>query len=218
MQYFRIAVDCVILGYDNDTSQLKVLFTKRIQEPQQGQWALPGGFVTQTESFEETAQAILKRETGIDDIYLRQLRAFSLTDASAENRIASVVYFSLVNWDTLAAQAGTQDSHWYPVTDYPALPFDHGEKVVETLARIKEVVRLEPIVYHLLPAKFTLNQLQRFYEVLFGTSLDNRNFRKKIKKQAYLEQLDELEQNVSHRPGHLYRFIPEKYQPDLTPF
>ncbi|HAA15726.1 MAG TPA: NUDIX hydrolase [Cytophagales bacterium] len=218
MIYFRIAVDCVILGYDNTAGQLKVLLTQRIQAPEEGQWALPGGMVTQTESFEATAKSILKRETGIGNIYLRQLQAFSLTDDSAENRMASVAYFSLVNLDTLDIEMGTQNSQWFSTANYPEPPFDHGMKVQLALARVKEVVRLEPIVYHLLPTKFTLNQLQRLCEVLFNTTFDNRNFRKKVKKQAHLEQLNELEQNVSHRPGHLYRFNPEKYQSEVTLF
>ena len=101
MQYFKITVDCVILGYDHTTNQLKILFTKRINDPYKDNWALPGGFVKQTESFKDTAKAVLKRETGLDDVYLRQLKAYSLTDASEDNRVASVAYYALVNFDEL---------------------------------------------------------------------------------------------------------------------
>ena len=96
MIHFKIAIDCVIVGYDSQLNELKVLLTERVNEPQKGKWALPGGFVKKTESFEETAASILLRETGMTNVYLRQLKAYSLTDASRDNRIASVAYYSLI--------------------------------------------------------------------------------------------------------------------------
>ncbi|MEL6562496.1 MAG: NUDIX domain-containing protein [Bacteroidota bacterium] len=211
MKYFKIAVDCVILGYDNRSNQLKILFTKRVNHPNKNQWALPGGFVTETESFEETAKAILKRETGVHNIYLRQLRAYSLTDPSEENRIASIAYFSLVKFDDLVVAEASQSWKWFHFRDYPELPFDHGKKVKHAIERVKQLVRIEPVVFNLLPIKFPLNQLQKVYEELYEKKLDNRNFRKRIKKLNYIEASNEFEKNVSHRPGLLYQFNMKKY-------
>lgn len=217
MMHFKIAVDCVIIGFDSQSGRLKILFTKRINEPEKGQWALPGGFVTKTESFEETAKEILLRETGLENIYLRQLKAYSLTDASLENRIASVAFYSLIKFDDIILPEKEQTSEWFHFKDLPLLPFDHGQKVEAALERIKELVRLEPVVFKLLPPKFPLNQLQRFYEELYGIKIDNRNFRKKTLKLPYIEKLEELESNVSHRPASLFRFNSDNYQ-DNQPF
>lgn len=212
MMYFKIAVDCVIIGFDSQEGRLKILFTQRVNEPKKGEWALPGGFITQNESFEETAKAILQRETGLENIYLRQLKAYSLTDASEKNRIASVAFYSLIKFDELASPGGSQPSEWFHFKELPVLPFDHSQKVEAALERIKELVKLEPVVFNLLPPKFPLNHLQRFYEELFGIKTDNRNFRKKTLKLPYIEKLEETESNVSHRPASLYRFNLQKYK------
>lgn len=216
MLYFKIAVDCVIIGYDSQSDRLKILFTQRIHDPEKGQWALPGGFVTKTESFEQTARSILLRETGLENVYLRQLKAYSLTGISSNNRIASVAYYSLVKFDDLSVSHSQQPSQWFHFKEIPVLPFDHGQKVEAAIERVKELVRLEPVVYHLFPAKFPLNQLQRFYEELYSVKIDNRNFRKKIQRLPYIERLNEVENNVSHRPGYLYQFNLKKYQDNIN--
>ena len=218
MIHFKIAIDCVIVGYDSQLNELKVLLTERVNEPQKGKWALPGGFVKKTESFEEPAASILLRETGMTNVYLRQLKAYSLTDASRDNRIASVAYYSLIKFENMTEASRQQYSRWFPWKGIPTLPFDHGKKVAFAFEKIKELVRLEPVVYHLLPTKFPLNQLQRFYEALYNIKIDNRNFRKKILKLPYIERLDEVEKNVSHRPGYLYHFYEKKYKENSSPY
>lgn len=216
MMQFKITVDCVIIGFDSEENRLKFLFTQRIKDPKKGDWALPGGFVTKTESFDETAAAVLVRETGLGNVYLRQLKAYSQTDSSPDNRIASVSYYSMVKFDELSLAVSSQPSKWFHFKEVPELPFDHGQKVEAAIERIKELVMLEPVVYNLLPVKFPLNKLQRFYEELYDIKIDNRNFRKKILKLPYLERLNEVERNVSHRPGTLYQFYMKKYQDNLN--
>jgi 8-oxo-dGTP diphosphatase len=60
-------------------------------------------------------------------------------------------------------------------------------------------------VFSLLPDKFSLRQLQQLYEAILGNELDRRNFRKKIALKSWLDDLDEMEQDVPHRPGKLYK-------------
>jgi 8-oxo-dGTP diphosphatase len=209
---FKIAIDCVILAYEASTQKLMVLLIKRNKEPFQGQWVLPGSFVKTTEPFEQTALRLLEKETGLNNAYLQQLHAYSLTDPRQENRIASVAYYSLVKLGDAAPLNQAQQAHWVAVEDIPVLAFDHGQKVNDTISRIKKEVQHEPLVYHLLPEKFSLNHVQSFYECLFQKKLDNRNFRKTLKKLPYLEPLSEYEQDVSHRPAQLYRFNQKKYE------
>lgn len=211
---FKISVDCVILGYDSLKSKLKILLIKRVNEPQKDMWALPGGFVKKTESFNTTAGNILLRETGLEKIYLRQLKAYSLTDISANNRIASVAYYSFIKFDDVMQSSSGHVSKWFEIKEIPPLPFDHEKKVEFTITKIKELIKLEPVLFYLLPLDFPLNQLQKFYEELYGIKIDNRNFRKKIQKLSYIEKLDKMEKNVPHRPARLYRFNLEKYQKD----
>jgi len=204
---FKLAVDCVVLAYDHTLNQLLLLLTKRIKEPQVGSWVLPGGFVKQTEDFALTAQRKLEEETGVRNLYLEQLKAYSLSDASTHNRIASVAYYALIKRADYAPMlVDAQLSQWVPVAHLPALPFDHGQKVADALTRLKQTIRTSPIAFYLLPVKFSLKQLQQVYELIYGHSLDTRNFRKLVKGLPYIVPLGEMESNVSHRPAQLYEF------------
>ena len=46
-------------------------------------------------------------------------------------------------------------------------------------------------------------ELQDLFEVILGRPLVKQNFRVKISK--YVEELDELQTNVGHRPAKLYK-------------
>ena len=56
----------------------------------------------------------------------------------------------------------------------------------------------------MLPKKFTIRQLQNLLEAVFGIEIDNRNFRKKIFTTGILQETDEMERNVNHKPARLY--------------
>ena len=79
------------------------------------------------------------------------------------------------------------------------------------LSTLQKEFLTEPLCFELLPAKFTLNQLQKLYEVIPGFKLNNRNFRKKINKLEYIVPLNERQTDVTHKPARLYIFDKEKY-------
>ena len=68
-----------------------------------------------------------------------------------------------------------------------------------------------PIVFNLLPDKFSLRELQSLYEAILDTKLDRRNFRKKFFLMEWLIDLNEFEQDVPHRPGKLYQFNTQSF-------
>jgi 8-oxo-dGTP diphosphatase len=210
---FKLAVDCLILAYDPGDNQLKVLLIRRENEPAKGHWALPGGFVDEAEDFAVTAARKLRQETGVAVRYLEQLRAYALTDASAGQRLASVAYYALLEWAHYAPAAErTHLAQWFALPQLPTLPFDHGLKVQDAWQRLQEAARSRPVPFHLLPPKFSLNQLQRFYEALYRVPLDNRNFRKWVKGLPYVAALAEVETKVSRRPSQLYQFQSAAYE------
>ena len=94
----------------------------------------------------------------------------------------------------------------------PPLAFDH-QKILKTAhERLRGKVRYQPIGFELLPAKFTLRQIQHLYEVVLDRPLDKRNFRKKILSMDILLELDEVETDVAHRAARLYKFDRRKYK------
>jgi hypothetical protein len=62
-----------------------------------------------------------------------------------------------------------------------------------------------------LPEKFTLAELQNLYEQILGSKFDKPNFRKKIMGINLLTPLEEIQENVAHRPAKLYSFNKEEY-------
>jgi 8-oxo-dGTP diphosphatase len=210
-----LTVDCVVFGFDE--GDLKVLLIERDLAPFRGKWALPGGFVRVDETLEQAALRELQEETGVAKVYLEQLYTFGELERDPRERVVSVAYYALVKLSDHRIQAATDaaSAAWFPVAETPSLAFDH-DRILETgLTRLKGKVRYQPVGFELLPPKFTLSQLQHLYEAILETSLDKRNFRKKIQSMGILEELDEVEQDVAHRAARLYRFDRQAYR-DLT--
>lgn len=207
-----LTVDCVVFGIDEE--DLEVLLVQRDVEPFQGRWALPGGFVHEEEGLEEAARRELQEETGLDRIFLEQLYTFGDVGRDPRGRVVSVAYYALVKLGDHKVRAATdaRAASWFPVWDPPSLAFDHDRILQTALTRLKGKVRYQPLGFELLPAKFTLTQLQRVYEKILERPLDKRNFRKKLLAMELLVELDEVEQDVAHRAARLYRFDRRKYQ------
>lgn len=208
-----VTVDCVVFGLDN-AQKLKVLLIQRGVAPYENSWALPGGFVRVDESIEVAAARELKEETGIDKIFLEQLYTFGEVDRDPRDRIITVAYYALINIGEYIIQAKTdaKNAQWFSVEELPDLAFDHRKILDVAKLRLKGKLRYQPIGFELLPAKFTLTQLQRLYETVLEQKLDKRNFRNKILKMKLLIDIEEMQAGVSHRPAKLYRFDKNRYK------
>ena len=209
-----VTVDCVVFGVDLDEHDLKVLLIQRDRDPFKGKWALPGGYVHIDESLEQAARRELAEETSIRDIYLEQLYTFGDVDRDPRGRIVTVAYYALVKLSDYDVHGDTdaRDAAWFVVDDATGLAFDHDRMLTVACERLRNKVRYEPIGFELLPPKFTLTQLQHLYEIILGTPLDKRNFRKKILSLDILVPLDEIQKDVMHRAARLYRFDKSNYQ------
>lgn len=212
-QYARPALttDCVIFGLDN--KDLKILLIQRGLDPFAGEWALPGGFASVGESLEETARRELAEETGLADIFLEQLYTFSEPDRDPREHVVTVAYYGLINLSDHKIQASTdaRNAAWFELDDIPPLAFDHDKILQTAYERLQGKIRYQPIGFELLPPKFALRQLQQMYEKILDRKLDKRNFRKKILAMDIIEELNEIETDVSHRAARLYKFDKEKY-------
>ena len=212
-QYPRaaLAVDCVVFGLSE--SDLKVLLIQRKIAPFQLAWALPGGFVRLEETLDAAARRELTEEAGVTDVYLEQLYTFGDLNRDPRERVVTVAYYALAKLSDHRIQAATDAMGvgWYSLDDLPKLAFDHQHILDMARDRLRGKVRYAPIGFELLPPRFSLTQLQRLYEIILGTELDKRNFRKKILSLDLLVETDEVEQGVRHRAARLYRFDRRKY-------
>jgi 8-oxo-dGTP diphosphatase len=207
-----LAVDCVVFGLDE--TDLKVLLIQRKLTPFHHAWALPGGFVRLDETIDEAAARELREEAGVEDVYLEQLYTFGALDRDPRERVVTVAYYALAKLSDHRIRAATDAMGvgWFALDDLPKLAFDHETVVRVAHERLRGKVRYAPIGFELLPPRFSLTQLQRLYEIVLGTDLDKRNFRKKILAMDLLVETDEVEQGVRHRAARLYKFDRRKYE------
>ncbi|HMR84024.1 MAG TPA: NUDIX domain-containing protein [Niabella sp.] len=206
LEYFNIAVsvDCVIFGYED--KQLKVLLIKSDLEEFSGLFSLLGDLVRPDEDLDAASYRVLKERTGLDDVFLQQVHTFGAVNRHPSGRVVSTAYYSLVNIHNHKLNIDCHDLHWHPVQTIKKLAFDHKQILDTCLNMLREQIMEHPVVHNLLPEKFSLRALQELYEAILGTSLDRRNFRKKIALKSWLSELDELEEDVTHRPGKLHKF------------
>ncbi|HEY8510306.1 MAG TPA: NUDIX domain-containing protein [Cyclobacteriaceae bacterium] len=206
-----VAADCIIFGFDG--RQLKVLLVKRSFEPEAGRWSLVGGFVNAGESVNDAAARILKRLTGLDNIYMEQLHCFGDVNRDPAARVVSVAYYALINIADYSRQLNLEhEPHWFSLKELPDLIFDHSQMVKLAVERLQQKVATHPVGFELLPRKFTLPQLQNLYEAIYQAKLDRRNFSRKILSLGILKKLDEKEKESSKKGAFLYVFDRKRYE------
>jgi len=209
-----LAVDCIVLGFDG--TELKILLTKRGLEPEKGKWSLMGGFVQPGESLDAAADRILLQLTGLDDIYLEQLYAFGEPERDPIERTVSVAYFALLDLNKYKAVLSTDyEAAWFPLSKYPPLIFDHQAMVKMAKARLRYKASLHPILFELLPEKFTLPQLQDLFEKVYETTFDKGNFSRKILSMGLLKKLTEKEKSTSKKGAFYYKLDQRNYKANM---
>ena len=124
-QNIKVTVDAVVLTHNHQ----EVLLIQRKNEPFEGQWALPGGFVEDDEDLDIAVGRGLEEETGITPSTFRQFHAFGAPDRDPRGRAISIAYYTVVNKVDFNPKAATdaKDVRWFPLADLPELAFDHAE-------------------------------------------------------------------------------------------
>lgn len=200
-----VAVDVVI--FTIAARELCILLVEVRGGPFAGRWAFPGGRVPVGEAPEATATRELRDQTGIDDVYLEQLRTFGDPTRDPQAHIVAVAYFALLpnQGRTTAVNPKYRRLRWLPVHDLPRLAYDHNAIAAYALARLQAKLEYTNIVYSLLPVEFTLGELQDVYEIILRRRIDRRNFRKKVLSLGLLRPLHR-QRRGPHRPAQLYAF------------
>jgi ADP-ribose pyrophosphatase YjhB (NUDIX family) len=206
-----VAVDCIIFGFDG--YELKILLVKRSLEPQIGKWSLMGGFVQPTENIDEAARRVLQRLSGIDKVYLEQLQAYGEPKRDPIERTISITYFSLLDLTKYKPQLSNDyQAAWFPLRKHPKLIFDHNEMVQTAKARLRYKASLHPILFELLPDKFTIPQLQDLFEEVYDTTFDKRNFSRKLLSTGLLLKLNEKDKESSKKGAYLFKLDKKHYK------
>lgn len=212
-----VAVDCIIIGFDGE--HYKLLLIQRGFAPEKKKWSLMGGFVQPEETLEQAANRVLKQLTGLEQVYMEQLHVFSDPQRDPVERTIAVAYFALIDIHKYEKQISHEyNAEWFLLSDMPQLIFDHGQMVEMAKNRLRYKAALHPILFELLPGKFTIPQLQALYEGLYDTSFDKRNFSRKLLATGLLIKQKEKDKENSKKGAYYFKLNKKKYTDSFQTF
>ena len=196
---FAVTVDLTVFTVRDEA--LQIVLVRRSGEPYKGMWALPGGFVRAEgdANLDRAAQRELREETGLgihtlasgppDELHLEQLRAYWRRgrDPRPGLEVATVAFLA-IGPDLPDPRPGGDalEAAWTPVQDVllerVAVAFDHREIVRDAVLEVRRRLQDTLLATEFVPREFTLAELRRVYEVIWGEPVDKRNFYRKVRQ------------------------------------
>lgn len=155
-----LTVDCVIFGFEE--SKLKVLLIKSDLAFFQGKLSLLGDFVKNNEDLDDAAYRILKERTGMNNVFLDQVKVFGKPDRHPGGRVITIAYCSLLNIQHHALNIHENELDWYDYDTLKELAFDHLEIVEECHSWLQKRIQEHPLGFNLLPDKFFFKRAAKF--------------------------------------------------------
>lgn len=199
----RVSVDLVILTVRGGA--LAALLWRRDTEPHTGRWALPGGFIRLDEDLPAAAARVLAERAGLPGapVHLEQLQTYGYPDRDPRQRAVSVAYLGLA--PDLPAPEQPQMS-WQPVGSLAEMAFDHARILQDGVERARSRLEYTPLAAAFCRDEFTVGELRRVYEIVWGTPLDPRNFHRKVTgAERFLILTGSVAASGGGRPAQLYR-------------
>ncbi|HUJ07054.1 MAG TPA: NUDIX hydrolase [Streptosporangiaceae bacterium] len=225
-----VTVDVVTLTIRDGS--LHVLLVQRGLPPQQGRWALPGGFVraggsTAAEDLPDAAIRVLGEETGEDlgeRVHLEQLATYGTPDRDPRMRVISVAYLAFApELPDPRPGRDASDAAWVPVDSLGLtaghggqrpgttrkLAFDHARILADGLERARSKLEYTPLATSFVAEPFSVSELRMVYETVWGEPLHAGNFHRKVLSvPGFVESTGEVAESGGPRGGpraRLYR-------------
>ncbi|MGW7433595.1 NUDIX hydrolase [Streptomyces sp. NPDC054861] len=229
---FAVTVDLVVLTVRGPA--LCALVVRRGEQPFQGRWALPGGFVRADEDLGAAAARELVEETGLcahdpaapppalgNGAHLEQLATYGDPERDPRMRVVSVAHLALAP-DLPAPRAGgdANSARWSPVEELLGqdgdgehaeekagpLAFDHARILADGVERARSKIEYSSLATAFCPPEFTVGELRRVYEAVWGVALDPRNFHRKVTgTPGFLVPAGGTTTRQGGRPAQLFR-------------
>jgi len=224
---FAVTVDLVVLTVRDNT--LCALVVRRGESPYQGFWALPGGFVRADEGLTEAAARELAEETGLrahggqaplpgpglgPGAHLEQLATYGHPHRDPRLRVVSVAHLVLApNLPSPRAGGEVRSVRWAPIDellggdgDGVLLAFDHARILADGVERARSKLEYSSLATAFCQEEFTVGELRRVYEAVWGVSLDPRNFHRKVTgTPGFLVPTSGTTTRQGGRPAQLFR-------------
>lgn len=221
----HIAYDSVVFGFSE--GELKILI---LEYHNSGLFALPGGFVGFDEDLNDAVLRGLQERTGLANIFLEQFYTFgdvsrfkpevlrTIIKANGDDpdgdlkwlldRFISVAYYALIDYKSVVPKpdALSDSCDWYPVKKLPPLILDHREIVDHALLTLRQNLDRKLAKGNLLPAKFTMKELQDVYEAILGEKLRRTSFQRRMLSTGLLVRREKKYSGKAHKAPFLYSF------------
>lgn len=102
--------------------------------------------------------------------------------------------------------------HDRPRNDLPFLgdmpmASDHRRIAATGLGRLRSKLKYRPVLFDLMPDRFTLSNLQSVAEAVSGLTLHKQNFRRGVERTGLVEPTGQLATDTGGRPAELFRYI-----------
>ncbi|GAB1823422.1 NUDIX hydrolase [Herbidospora sp. RD11066] len=206
-----VTVDLVIFTIRNE--ELHVMLIERGQPPYEGMWALPGGFVLEEEDLPEAAARELSEETGLDHVWHEQLKTFGRPGRDPRTRVFTVAYLAfLPQLPEPVAGSDAAKAAWTPLaaTEGMKLAFDHADILAEGAERARAKLEYSSLATSFVGPEFTISELRKVYEVVWGEQLHAANFHRKVLSvPRFVEETGRTTERGGERGGpraRLYRW------------
>ena len=186
-------------------NELAVLLTRSASDRER--WSLPWRFTQAGEALDAVAARTAQDALGEPASWIEQIGALGDGRRHPSDTEVSVAFVGLAPHETASPRAGFT---WFPISDLPPLS-PRQRAMVEAASRVIQA-RLDqaPIAFRLLPATFTLSDLQQMYELLLGKRLHKASFRRALQAAWLVEPTDEWRSEGRGRPAQLFRYLPKK--------
>jgi len=183
-----VAVDVALLTVRE--GRLQLLLVQPDAGPFTTQWALPGRRVRDDEGLDATAHRALRELAGVTapDAHLEQLRTYGDPSRDPRGRVVSVAYLALTPTFESERDAGPLAdgrARFFDVAELgsdqgPQMAYDHDRIVPDALERARSKLEYTSLASAFVGEPFTLGELRRVYEAVWGVELDAANFRRKV--------------------------------------
>jgi 8-oxo-dGTP diphosphatase len=200
------AVDVVLLTPRE--RDLAVLVQRAADPRSRDRWVLPWDAPRSGEAPEQAADRIARAALGVPPAALEQVGAFGDDRRHPGDAQLSVAFVGLVPF----GPAAEPDEHaiWIDREQLPLLPPRHRAMVESAVNEVRRRMDQSPLAFRLLPAAFTLSELQAVYELLLGRTLHKASFRRALQAAFLVEPTDEWRSDGRGRPAQLYRYAPRR--------
>lgn len=199
IEAIKYSVDCVLFCFED--YRLKVL----LFSDDKNEWSLLENEINYKCTLEENINELIYETTGIYKVLNEQIRTKTSFDCKLNQTYINTSYYALVtseDYDLKLIQ--NKGGHWFPIQELPKIQKSSSDLIQIALNNMKIQTMNSPVVFELLPEKFTLREVQEIYEQLCAKELDKRNFIKKISSFEFIVKLNEKDKTTSTKGAYLY--------------